>query len=182
MEEKNTRLHNTEHPLFGKAWGLYRRSFPPDERRQLRSQKKIMLNPVYHFEIITDTDTFIGFILWWDFADLRYIEHFATIPILRGKGYGSRILKKFILRSEKPALLEVEHPDSEIKKRRIGFYERLGFIPNEHDYLQPPYKKGGNCIPLKLLTYPKAISKEDVEHFCKNYHSIVYNVPVYSVI
>jgi len=174
---KYTRVKNTEHPLFSKAWNLYKKSFPSEERRQFRTQRKIMDNPLYHFEIITDNDEFIGFILWWNFENIRYVEHLATLPRLRGKGYGQHILKRFTSRSETPILLEVEHPYTDINKRRIEFYKRLGFVVNEYEYKQPPYKKSGNYVPLILMTYPNVISKGNIELFCQQYteHASVYN-------
>jgi Acetyltransferases len=171
-------VKNTEHPLFSKAWNLYKKSFPPEERRQLRTQRKIMNNPLYHFEIIiADNDEFIGFILWWNFENIRYVEHLATLPRLRGKGYGQHILKRFTSRPETPILLEVEHPYTDINKRRICFYQRLGFVVNEYEYKQPPHKKSGNYVPLILMTYPNVISKENIELFCQQYseHASVYN-------
>ena len=174
---KYTRVKNTEHPLFKKVWSLYRKSFPPEERRQLRTQRKIMGNPLYHFEIIADNDEFIGFILWWDFTNVRYIEHLAILPQLRNKGYGQRILKRFTSKQKLPILLEVEHPDTEINKRRINFYQRIGFFINEYGYKQPPYKKCGGYVPLILMTYPNVISKGDIRFFCQQFceHASVYN-------
>ena len=174
---KYTRVKNTEHPLFSKAWNLYKKSFPPEERRQFRTQRKIMDNPLYHFEIIADNDEFIGFILWWNFENIRYIEHLAILPQLRGKGYGQQILKRFTSKSDTPILLEVEHPDTEINKRRIGFYQHIGFVINEYEYKQPPFKKHGNYVPLLLMTYPTILSKEDIQFFCQQYseHASVYN-------
>jgi Acetyltransferases len=174
---KYTRVKNTEHPFFKKAWNLYKKSFPPEERRQLCTQRKIMDNPLYHFEIITDNNEFTGFILWWDFENIRYIEHLAILPQLRGKGYGQHVLKRFTSRPEIPTLLEVEHPDTEINKRRIDFYQRIGFVINKYEYKQPPYKKRGNYVPLILMTYPKIISKENINLFCQQFskHASVYN-------
>lgn len=171
---KYIRIKTTEHPLFTQAWNLYKSSFPPEERRQLRTQKKIMDNPLYHFDIITDKDYFIGFILWWNFEDVRYIEHLATSPHLRGKGYGLRVLEKFISKPESSVLLEVEHPTSEINKRRIGFYQRIGFILSEHEYKHPPYKKGGEYVSLMLMTYPDSITEKKARLFCEKYHPIIH--------
>ena len=178
---KYTRIKNTEHRLFTKVWSLYRKSFPSEERRQLCAQRRIMDNPLYHFEIISDDNGLIGFILWWDFENIRYIEHLATLPQLRGKGYGRRILKRFISKSDTLILLEAEHPHTDINKRRIGFYERIGFVINEYEYKQPPFKKFGEYVPLILMTHPDAISKENVRLFCQQYseHASAYNyIPV----
>lgn len=171
---KYTSIKNTEHPLFAPAWRLYKRSFPPEERRGLRSQKKIMRHPLYHFETVTDKDEFIGLICWWGFEDVRYIEHLATSPHRRGEGYGRRILERFISGSDIPVLLEVELPTTEINKRRIGFYQRTGFVLNGHEYRQPPYKKGGDYVPLMLMTYPGAITGEEAARFCTLYHPVIY--------
>ena len=178
---KYTRVKNIEHPLFTKAWNLYKKSFPPEERRQLRTQEKVMGNPLYHFEIIADNDEFIGFILWWNFENVKYIEHLATLPQLRGKGYGQHILKRFTSKPETPILLEVEHPHTEINQRRINFYQRIGFAVNKYEYKQPPHKKCGNYVPLILMTYPNILSKENIRLFCQQYreHASVYNyIPV----
>ncbi|MDR1380159.1 MAG: GNAT family N-acetyltransferase [Tannerella sp.] len=169
-----TDIKNTDHPLFGAAWRLYKTSFPPEERRRLYSQKKIMNHPLYHFEAVTDGDSLVGIILWWGFAGVRYIEHLATSPHLRGKGYGRRILEKFISGSAVPVLLEVEHPTTEISKRRIGFYRRTGFVLNGHAYRHPPYKKGGDYVSLMLMTYPAAITEDEAARFCRQYHPVIH--------
>ena len=170
-----TRINNTKHPQFQEVWSLYKKSFPSEERRQLRTQRKIMDNPLYHFEIINKEDVFIGFVMWWKFEDLIYIEHLATSPRFRGKGYGLHILERFISETKVPLLLEVEHPITEINKRRIGFYQRAGFVLNNHEYKQPPYKKNGMYVPLMLMTYPGAITKKEVRHFCEKYHPVIHH-------
>lgn len=140
----------------------------------MRTQKKIMADPLYHFEVITDCGSFVGLVLWWEFDDLRYIEHLATLPNLRGKGFGSLILTTFIARSEVPVLLEVEHPTDEIGHRRIGFYQRAGFVLNSQSYSHPPYKKGGAYVPLMLMTHLKMITDEELTRFVDVYHPIIH--------
>jgi hypothetical protein len=51
-------------------------------------------------------------------------------------------------------LIEVELPETEMARRRIGFYKRLGFCPH-HDieYIQPPYSDGLSPLPLMLMTH-----------------------------
>lgn len=169
-----SKITDINHPLFAKAWELYLRSFPPQERRQLRTQRKIMGNPLYHFELVTDGDLFVGFLLWWSFDDVRYIEHLATTPQLRGGGYGARILGDFILQSDVSVLLEVEHPTDEMSRRRIGFYDRAGFILNDRPYTHPPYKKGGKPVSLMLMTYPTAITNESLNRFLGEHHPVIH--------
>ncbi|MDR2935749.1 MAG: GNAT family N-acetyltransferase [Rikenellaceae bacterium] len=171
---KHTRIKKTDHPLFAQAWRLYKKSFPPQERRQLRTQRKVMDNPRYHFDLITDEGLFVGFVLWWGFDDIRYIEHLATSPRLRGKGCGRRILERFVSGSDAPILLEVEHPTDEIGWRRIGFYRRAGFILNEYPYSHPPYKTGGEYVPLMLMTWPDALTKSNLKRFLEKHHPVIH--------
>lgn len=171
---KHTRIDDTRHPLFARAWRLYKKSFPPEERRQLRTQRKTMDNPLYRFEIVEDGYEFAGFILWWEFDDVRYVEHLATLPRLRGKGCGTRILAEFVSRSDGPVLLEVEHPTDGISRRRVGFYRRAGFVLNGCEYRHPPYKRGGEYVSLALMTYPRAITVGEAERFCGRYHPVIF--------
>jgi len=170
------RLTDTKHPYFAKAWALYGDAFPLDERRSLNSQTSIISHPNYHFELIFQDDGFLGILFWWGFEDLRYIEHFATLPIHRGKGYGKDILNEFKQRDTRPLVLEVELPDDEIKHRRIQFYKRLGFHLTDHLYHQPAYHEGGLPIQLLLMSYPSSISTEEVGHFVKACHSIIFKM------
>ncbi|MDR2927071.1 MAG: GNAT family N-acetyltransferase [Cytophagaceae bacterium] len=171
---KYTRIKNVEQQLFVQAWNLYKESFPPVERRHLQSQKNIMNNPLYHFELITDENMFIGFIMWWSFKNVRYIEHLAIFLRLQGNGYGTRILNDFISKSDIPVLLEVEHPENMRDIRRIDFYKRVGFVLNTHPYKHPPYKKGGEYVSLMLMTYPQAITNEELTRFIEEYHPIIH--------
>ena len=48
-------------------------------------------------------------------------------------------------------VLEVELPEDELSKRRIGVYERNGFTHCEKPYMQPPYRKSGSPIPMYIM-------------------------------
>src|SRR5690554_3586315 len=135
---KYTSIHSIDHPFFKNAWELYINAFPIDERRDLNIQKLIFKHSDYRFEIISIDNEFIGFIAWWQFNGLRFIEHFATLDKHRGKGFGKIILEQFILESNGLTILEVEHPISTIDQRRIKFYERLNFQVNSFKYQQLP--------------------------------------------
>lgn len=172
---KYTRITDTEHPLFEQAWRLYKHSFPPQERRLLSTQRRIMNHPQYRFELVTDAGQLVGFILWWGFSDVRYIEHLATLPHLRGNGCGRRILDGFYAAADIPVLLEVEHPEDDISRRRIGFYERAGFhLNNGQPYSHPPYRKGGDYVPLMLMTRPGPLTKEGLARFLGEHHPVIH--------
>lgn len=159
---------------FRKAWMLYEDAFPAEERRELNEQIRILKFSNYHFDVIIDDDKLNGFLLWWDFETLRYIEYFAIASEQRNKGFGKQILENFIATNNKAVLLEVELPNSTINQRRIKFYERVGFKLNQHYYETPPLKKDLNPLQFLLMTYPALITKKEVEQFVKTYHPILY--------
>lgn len=162
-------------PLFQPSWELYVAAFPEEERRTLLYHLATMQLDNFYFEAIFDNDTLIGIIGWWNFAEVRYIEHLATSPQLRNGGYGKRILSGFACESDKPILLEVEHPEDELTKRRIGFYERQGFVLNPHYYAHPSYGDDPNAlVALQVMTYPTAITEEDLQHFMQSYFPAIH--------
>lgn len=168
------RLKTSAHNYFPEAWKLYITAFPSEERRSIDAQMKVMQLPNYHFDIIIDKGTFIGFLLWWDFETIRYVDHFATAPAQRNKGFGTLILEKFINQNEKPMLLEVELPTSPINRRRIEFYERIGCILNQHYYEIPSLGKAQDPLQLLLMSYPTPLSSIETERFVKTYHPIIF--------
>lgn len=171
------RLTDTSHHLFKEAWELYEQSFPMEERRPKAWQTDILPHSSYYFELVLQEEALIGLLLWWSFEEVRYIEHFATVPVLRGRGYGKLILEAFVSRDERPVLLEVEPPQNEMQQRRIRFYEQSGFILNNHVYQQPPYHQGQQPLTLLLMSHPAAISAETVAHFVNKRHPLIYRLP-----
>lgn len=173
---KRIKIDDTNDRLFVWAWNLYKKSFPPEERRQLQVQRSAMATAKqYIFEVIIDDNSApIGLFLWWKFEDMRYIEHFAIAPEFRNQGYGKEIMASFITESNSPVALEVEIPSDEIKTRRINFYKRLGFIINKAEYFQPPYKVNGQPVKMLLATYPRPYTADDINIFCKKYHHIIH--------
>lgn len=171
---KKTRLTNTTDTYFQEAWNLYGDAFPLEERRGLASQTKVIQKPKYHFDVMTAEKQLIGFLLWWDFKEFRYIDHFATANAVRNKGFGTLILEEFMENNEKPILLEVELPETSMDQRRIKFYERIGFKSNPHYYEIPPVKEGASPLQLLVMSYPNEVSAQAVEAFVKTCHPIIF--------
>ncbi len=171
---KQIKLNSISDRFFDEAWNLYEDSFPIEERRVLSTQSLIMKNPHYNFEIVRMNDRLIGIMLWWGFKNLRYIEHLATMPDQRGKGYGTQIVTQFIERDSRPILLEVEPVDNELKQSRINFYQRLGFKLNSHFYMQPSLNKESLPVRLLLMSYPHTMTTEELAVFVEECHPIIY--------
>jgi GNAT superfamily N-acetyltransferase len=168
------RLKNTSEPYFEKAWKLYEEAFPLEERRTIEQQAFVLQNELYHFDVLIDGTQLIGFILWWNFETHRYIDHFATATEQRNKGLGKLILNTFIAQNDKAILLEVELPTCELNKRRIQFYDRIGFKLNQHHYEIIPSNVDLPSLQLLVMTYPSLISEKELNSFVENYFPILF--------
>ena len=134
---------------------LLTESFPPEERRDMTDFDRI-LKTDDRFTIFAGEHggELVGFITSWDFGKFAYVEHFAVSPAMRNHGCGTQVLKAWLEAKGKPVVLEVELPADDLTRRRVGFYERNGFVLHkDFDYLQPPYKPGDDELPLKLMTH-----------------------------
>ena len=168
------RIKNIADKNFEEARVLYNQTFPPEERRSLKVQQKLLELDNYHYEIIEVDKQFVGFMLWFSFPEFYFIEHLATIPQVRGQGIGKQVLEQFQKVHSKTILLEVELPHSEINQRRIGFYKRLGFHYNDFEYFQPPFSAGEEPLELRIMSYPRKLSETDINEFVKDLHPKIY--------
>lgn len=159
-----TRITTPDHPLFPKAFALYEQSFPIHEQRTREKQEKVLSHPDYHYEVILEGGLFVGILLFWEYRDGRYVEHFAIDPALRGQHYGSRALKALAERGE-PIVLEIDPPVDPVSVRRRHFYEALGFRENPFFHVHPPYRPEFRGHDLIVMTYPHPWEKESYQHF-----------------
>lgn len=132
---------------------LLHESFPEEERRDDDMQRyNTDNNPLFTAYLITDDAENIGLITLWKLSGFLYVEHLATSPGVRNKGYGKMIMQALLNNFPgSKIVLEVELPKDEFSKRRIGFYERNGFTLCEKPYMQPPYRESGSPIPMRIM-------------------------------
>ena len=157
---------------FDGVYAIMEQSFPTDERRPYDEQKSLLDNMAYSIYISGEKNAFIA---GWEFDDFIFIEHFAVDSACRNTGLGSRMLTEFLKNQQKTVCLEVELPDTEIAKRRIGFYERNGFFLNEYEYFQPPISKGKKIVPLMIMTSKEKVSQGTFENIRNILYKEVYN-------
>ena len=152
-------------------------AFPAEEYRELEQLREYTdRTGNFHNNLIFDEYTPIGFITYWDFDRFYYIEHFAINPNLRNGGYGKRVLEYLCNHLPLPIVLEVEHPNEDMSKRRINFYQRHGFTLWENDYKQPPYKVGDNFLPMYLMVNGNLDYNKDYEDIKNQIYKEVYSV------
>jgi GNAT superfamily N-acetyltransferase len=155
-------------------------SFPEEEYRQLEELREYTdRTGNFHNNIVFDGDLPIGFLTYWKFESFCYVEHFATNPALRNGGYGSRAMAYLCDWLGCPVVLEVERPsgpDDEMPRRRVGFYQRLGFKLWRNDYRQPPYRQGGTSLPMYLMVHGNLDPGRDYAMVKRQIYTAVYGV------
>ena len=179
------RINETD---FSEIYRIMQASFPDDEYRLYNEQLALFEEPEYRIYYVPVTGWegsgdnshgnsamhAAGFLAVWEFESFTYIEHFAVDPVLRNSGTGSAMLQELVRKYQKQICLEVELPEDELTRRRIGFYERNGFVFNEYPYIQPPISKGKSPVPLRVMTYGKGITRQAFEEMRKVLYRRVY--------
>ncbi len=160
---------------FQDIWSEYESTFPPDERRDLDAQLALFQSRHYSLFAILENNVRIGFLSAWKFDGFDFIEHFALREEKRGQGLGTKVIESY-LKEAKKVILEVEKPETETQKRRIQFYEKLGFKLNPHDYVQPPYSKDKKPLHLFLMSFPEKLSETDFKKIRIALYKIVYGL------
>ena len=160
------RINETDFP---EIYRIMQASFSDDEYRPYDEQLALFEEPEYRIYYMP-----AGFLAVWEFESFIYIEHFAVDPSLRNSGTGSAMLQELVKQYQKPICLEVELPEDELTRRRIGFYERNGFVFNEYPYIQPPISKGKSPVPLRIMTYRSEITREEFQKMKEILYRRVY--------
>ena len=146
-------------PLLDKVENTYNDSFPEAERRAFSLVR----------ELVKDEPRFTVYTLFKD-------QVYAIDASARNGGIGGESMKQFMALCDAPVVLEVEMPTEEMSKRRIGFYERLGYVLDDHVYFQPPYRQGEPLLEMRLMTYGAIDLKQSFEEVKNCIHRYVYGV------
>lgn len=149
---------------FEEAFPILEQSFPEDELRTRSDARRIFAAPSYRMYAARREGRIAGVLAAWKLAGFRFVEHFAVLPACRGEGLGGAMMREFLSQEKTPVLLEVDAPDTPVSVRRVGFYERLGFSLTPFGYAQPPLRKGGRPVPLRLMSWPRALTEHGFSH------------------
>ncbi|SDE44533.1 GNAT family N-acetyltransferase [Riemerella columbipharyngis] len=158
--------------LAQEIYQCYCRTFPPDERRDEGQFFSLFVNEKVEVLSIHHKDAIVGYLIIWHLQDFVFLEHFEIFSHFRGQGLGSEVLQ--LLKNEYRHIVLESEPDSlsKIAKKRIEFYQRNSFRIIDENYIQPPYSKDKNALPLFLLANfsdaDKAVIKENI-------YTVVYN-------
>lgn len=117
--------------MDGPILDLYKTAFSDAERIPLENIHRAMGKGAF-LDAYSDEGRFIGFIYGFIDGDKLFFIYFATVPEVRGQGYGAQILKDFRQRyQDKRSFLVTEPKDSGaedyiMRVRRQNYYIRNG--------------------------------------------------------
>lgn len=153
---------------------LLQSAFPPEERRALPEFHRLLGSSPLELLTAEDAGQVQGFMMVWNLPDMVFLENFAVDPLRRGRGLGASMLEEVGQRWKKPMLLEVEPPEGEIQRRRIGFYQRNGFVLNDFPYQMPCLHGDGPALPLLLMSRPKGLTSQEARAAAERLYDTVY--------
>lgn len=122
----------------------YKKLFPVLERKSYRTIKRVHNNGIMKILGIFDESELVGFMIVNELEESKYIQldYFAILAEYQSKGYGKRAIMELknlysecygiIIEAEKLGLGKNDK-ENEIRKRRVKFYEQLGFVKLKHD-------------------------------------------------
>ena len=143
---------------FPDVYKLMQLSFPPAEFRTYEEELVLFNYSNYKVLVVEENGVIQAFIAEWIFRDIHYIEHFAVNPEIRGHGLGTELMHEYLKQVKTSVVIEVEAADTLIARRRIAFYERLGFALSDIEYIQPSLRETSTDVLLRLMHYPAQIS------------------------
>lgn len=163
-----------EHPYLERIRIWYEESFPIDERRSFNELIALLSYPDMHLCALVHEQQLAGFILYWHWEEVVFIEHFAIDPEQRGKQFGQHALALLLRIECRYFILEVERPTDEMSRRRVRFYERQGFVLTDFDYVQPPYQPEKAAVPMRLMSIPAIADQETFDRLSQLIKERVY--------
>lgn len=172
--------YGASRPLTGEplaqVLSLLEDSFPETERRATPAQRRMLeKGEIGALAARNEDGTLAAILTMWPLEDALFLEHFAVSSALRSQGLGGKILEELKSQTDCPLVLEAEPPETDWARRRLGFYARHGWAAQEDfPYVQPPYRAGGESLPLYLLSCPAFSSREQAERTAREIHRTVY--------
>ncbi len=157
-------LSSVDDPLFAECWELYEASFPPVERRTLACQQAAMGDPAFRCLRLSVQGALAGIAFYWQTQSFLYVEHLAIHPARRGQGLGHKALE-LLCGQGLPLILEIEPVVDAATERRWRFYRSAGFHQLPYHHLQPVYRRGDAPLQLTLLSYPHAMTADEVADY-----------------
>ncbi len=162
---------------FDSLYALMELSFPNNERRSYQDERNYLATTRHQAAVVRSDDQLIaGYVTYTECEEFVFLESFAVDPKRRNNGLGGKILEELKDSYDKRIVLEVEPPETETARRRIGFYKRHGFFLNNYPYILPSLGEGKQAIPLRIMTTRGAVDEAEYEKIKSTLYNDVYQV------
>lgn len=173
MEKREILLQKADRSDFDAIYRQMEKNFIKEEIRDRADALAVMDDAAYTVYHLTRGGERIGFFSIWALEEFRFGEHFVVYEEYRNQGFGGDAVEA-VVRELGPIVLEAELPDTPMAARRLGFYRRHGFFQNDVPYRQPSYRKGGEGVPLVLLSSGAPLS--DPQSVIRELYQRIYHV------
>lgn len=159
---------------FDAIYQLMEKSFPSYEIRTYEEMKKQLTDDRFRFITKYKNDVLIALLGLWDLENCQFVEYLAISEDEQGSGLGSLMMTELLKGNSKVILLEVEPPVDTQSRKRVAFYERLGFHLNTTYYSIPPLREGETDLELKLMSYPNLLTDYEFEDYKNKLYQELY--------
>lgn len=173
VQESFYRISGTEDVWYKPFYEIYAVSFPVYEQRNRNQQLTAFSDGHYNLLVQKEEELLSSFISYWEFDDYIYIEHLAVNPELRGQNIGSQTLTAFAETTDKTIILEIDPLRDEIARKRLRFYQNLGYQLNRYTHYHPPYNPEYPPHELLVLSFPEKLSEEQYNRFAHDLNDII---------
>lgn len=157
------RITSMDDPLFASFRELYYAAFPEYQRRKSPDKAMVFRQTAYRLDAWSADSEFAAFMSWWEFPDMRYVEHLAVSPAKRSLGIGQKMFETWLPMAQTPAVLEIDPVVDELTRRRLAFYQRVGFVENDIKHSVPSLIERSVMTPGELLSWPRAFSRAEYD-------------------
>ena len=171
-------LKDESNAFYPQFLSLYDSSFPEYERRSHSALIETFKQKEFTQEIYVEDSKLLALLSYWSFEKFAFLEYIAVDSSLRGSGIGSKVLAAFLTHlNGKACILEIDPPVDDISKKRLRFYEKLGFKQTPYKSVQAYLKHNRGQI-MDLLSYPQVLDNSAYEDFDRIHKCVILNPKV----
>lgn len=155
MRKKELTFQNISPELFEEIYKDMLEQFASYELKTEEKFRKLLATKEYLGRAIFCGKDIVGYVFYLQKGNYIWIEYLAILKKYHSQGFGSSLFDslKNVFTEAKGCFLEVELPNPDVPNtlRRIAFYERLGALLLDVDYIFPHDEIH---LPMRLYFMP----------------------------
>ena len=143
---------------------LLKETFSNCELRSDESQKKAFLHTNYRISYCMCNDDIVGFVLWWDFDSIIFVEYLCVANNYQHNYIGSSLLDS-LTTIRKMIVVEVAKD-----KNKKKFYKNNNYVYNKRKYDPIPLNNDSNVNNYYIFSYKRALTNLEYSSFVRTIH------------